>query len=141
MRPADPFLFRCSARSAASVFRIKGRLLGVRLVPIVPAFLQNMAVHFAIYKYRPGIRPPRSPEIHLGSVFIMKQAAIHEQGVVLANELLAEQELQQGNLQEVLHLQLQDPKSFYVVYHPDRENDDKVTAFRDWLISVMGQEK
>ncbi|KGQ40994.1 transcriptional regulator [Gallibacterium anatis] len=73
--------------------------------------------------------------------FMALQAAIHEQGVVLANELLAEQELQQGNLQEVLHLQLQDPKSFYVVYHPDRENDDKVTAFRNWLISVMGQEK
>ncbi|OBW94690.1 transcriptional regulator GcvA [Gallibacterium salpingitidis] len=69
--------------------------------------------------------------------FMALQAAIHGQGIVLANELLAQKEITQGNLQEVLNLQLKDPKSFYVVYHSDRENDQKIKAFRDWLISLI----
>ncbi|MFC0309648.1 transcriptional regulator GcvA [Gallibacterium trehalosifermentans] len=69
--------------------------------------------------------------------FMALQAAIHGQGIVLANELLAQKEIEQGNLQEVLNLQLKDPKSFYVVYHSDRENDEKIKAFRDWLISLV----
>ena len=68
--------------------------------------------------------------------FMALQAAIHGQGVVLANELLAQKEIRQGNLQEILHLQLKDPKSFYIVYHSDRENDPKIQAFRDWLLSL-----
>lgn len=69
--------------------------------------------------------------------FMALQAAIHGQGIVLANELLAQKEIKQGNLQEVLNLQLKDPKAFYVVYHPDRENDEKIKAFHDWLISLV----
>ena len=45
------------------------------------------------------------------------QAAIHGQGIVLANRLLALQEIENGSLKVVLPTNLPDPKSFYVVNH------------------------
>lgn len=69
--------------------------------------------------------------------FMALQAAIHGQGILIANEILAHQEIEQGNLQEVLPLNLPDPKAFYLVYQTNRKNDPTILAFRDWIITAM----
>lgn len=71
--------------------------------------------------------------------FMALQAAIHAQGIVLANKILAQQEIENGNLQIVLQPKLRDPKSFYVVTDFDRMNDEKIFAFRQWLTLTMEQ--
>ncbi|HHT7894392.1 TPA: transcriptional regulator GcvA [Pasteurella multocida] len=70
--------------------------------------------------------------------FMALQAAIHGQGLVLANRLLAQQEIDHGHLQIVLPTNLHDPKSFYVVNHFD-VNDERIQAFRAWIIETMKQ--
>ncbi|HAS02489.1 transcriptional regulator GcvA [Pasteurella multocida] len=70
--------------------------------------------------------------------FMALQAAIHGQGLVLANRLLAQQEIAHGHLQIVLPTNLHDPKSFYVVNHFD-VNDERIQAFRAWIIETMKQ--
>ncbi|MFU2047489.1 transcriptional regulator GcvA [Avibacterium gallinarum] len=69
--------------------------------------------------------------------FMALQAAVHGQGIVLANRLLAQQEIDKGNLQVVLPTQLKDPKSFYVVNQLDKANDEQILAFRQWIIKEI----
>lgn len=68
--------------------------------------------------------------------FMALQAAIHGQGLVLANRILAQQEIDNGNLAIALPMQLHDPKSFYVVNHLD-VSDERIQAFRAWIIQRM----
>ena len=71
--------------------------------------------------------------------FMALQAAVHGQGLVLANRLLARQEIENGNLINVLDIELHDPKSFYVVNHLDQSNDERILAFRGWLLDTIRQ--
>ena len=73
--------------------------------------------------------------------FMALQAAIHGQGIVLANRLLALQEIENSSLKVVLPTNLPDPKSFYVVNHLDRLDDQKIQAFRQWIINSIKQEE
>ncbi|MDO4429945.1 MAG: transcriptional regulator GcvA [Lonepinella koalarum] len=73
--------------------------------------------------------------------FMGLQAAIHGQGVILANAVLAEQEIKNGNLQIVLPTDLPDPKAFYVVNNPNQENNQPILAFRQWIINEMKKEE
>ena len=73
--------------------------------------------------------------------FMALQAAIHAQGVVLVNRILAQQELDNGNLALVFDTNLRDPKSFYVVNHLDNSSDERIIAFRSWIIQTMNQEE
>ena len=73
--------------------------------------------------------------------FMALQAAIHGQGIVLANRLLALQEIENGSLKVVLPTNLPDPKSFYVVNHLDRLDDQKIQAFRQWIINSIKQKE
>lgn len=65
--------------------------------------------------------------------FMALQAAVHGQGIALANRILAQQEIENGHLQIVLPTELRDPKSFYVVNHLDRLDDEQIQAFRKWI--------
>ncbi|MBE2894117.1 transcriptional regulator GcvA [Spirabiliibacterium falconis] len=65
--------------------------------------------------------------------FMALQAAIHGQGVVLANTILAQKYINDGLLSEVFLTDVTDPKSFYVVYHSDNKNKAQVIAFVDWI--------
>ena len=71
--------------------------------------------------------------------FMALQAAIHGQGIVLANRILALQEVENGSLQIVLPTHLRDPKSFYVVSPFDRIDSPKNKAFRRWILAAMKQ--
>ncbi|PJG85859.1 transcriptional regulator GcvA [Conservatibacter flavescens] len=69
--------------------------------------------------------------------FMALQSAIHGQGVVLANELLAKQEIEHGNLKPALDCQMEDSKSFYVVNHLNNVEEAKIVAFRHWIKQAM----
>lgn len=73
--------------------------------------------------------------------FMALQAAIHAQGIVLANRILAQQELDNGNLALVFDTNLRDPKSFYVVNHLDNSSDERIIEFRSWIIKTMNKEE
>ncbi|OOF38003.1 transcriptional regulator [Rodentibacter rarus] len=73
--------------------------------------------------------------------FMALQAAIHGQGIVLSNRLLALQEIEQGSLKVVFPTDLPDPKSFYVVNHLDRLDDEQIQAFRHWIINAIKNEE
>ncbi|OOF78992.1 transcriptional regulator GcvA [Rodentibacter caecimuris] len=73
--------------------------------------------------------------------FMALQAASHGQGIALANRLIALQEIEQGTLQVVLPTNLPDPKSFYVVNHLDRLDDEQIQAFRQWIINAIKKEE
>lgn len=65
--------------------------------------------------------------------FMALQAAVHGQGIALANRILAQQEIENRHLQIVFPTALRDPKSFYVVNYLDRLDDEKIQAFRTWI--------
>lgn len=69
--------------------------------------------------------------------FMAIQAAMHEQGVAIANKILAQHELEQGNLIEPFPTGLLDEKSFYVVYPPQMAEHSTVQRFVEWIISEM----
>ncbi len=69
------------------------------------------------------------------------QAAAHGQGLVLANEILAQRELSAGRLQRVLPMQnLRDPKSFYLVSQINKGNNAPINAFKQWILDTIKQE-
>lgn len=66
--------------------------------------------------------------------FMALQAALHGQGAVLANKILAQQYINDGSLDEVFSTDVTDPKSFYVVYHPHYSDKIPTVAFINWII-------
>lgn len=69
--------------------------------------------------------------------FMAIQAAMHQQGVAIANKTLAQHELEQGNLVEPFPTGLIDEKSFYVVYPPEMSEVAKVQHFVQWIIQEI----
>lgn len=63
------------------------------------------------------------------------EAAIHGQGVLLANPLLAEEDVSQGKLEALFpEAVLTVPYGYYLVYPKHRELRGQVRVFRDWLL-------
>lgn len=69
--------------------------------------------------------------------FMALQAAMHQQGVAIANRVLAQNELELGNLVEPFPTGLFDEKSFYVVYPPQMIQIGKVQNFVEWITTEM----
>lgn len=65
--------------------------------------------------------------------FMALQAAMHNQGVAIANKVLAQHEIEQGNLIEPFPTGLIDEKSFYVVYPTQMAQILKVQNFVTWI--------
>lgn len=65
--------------------------------------------------------------------FMALQAAMHQQGVAIANRIVAQQAMAEGNLVEPFPTGLNDEKSFYVVYPPQMQQVDKVQHFVRWI--------
>lgn len=61
------------------------------------------------------------------------QAAVHGQGIVVANKILAQKLINNGELVQVLNTALQDPKSFYVVCNPNDADNPVIQAFMTWI--------
>lgn len=69
--------------------------------------------------------------------FMALQAAMHQQGIAIANRVLAQNELELGNLVEPFPTGLFDEKSFYVVYPPQMIQIAKVQNFVEWITAEM----
>lgn len=69
--------------------------------------------------------------------FMALQAAMHQQGLAIANRVLAQNELEQGNLIEPFPTGLYDEKAFYVVYPPQMRQIGKVQNFVAWITQEM----
>lgn len=65
--------------------------------------------------------------------FMALQAAMHNQGIAIANRVLAQHEIEQGNLVEPFPTGLTDEKGFYVVYPPQMAQIQKVQNFVTWI--------
>tara|TARA_R110000868_G_scaffold162903_2_gene394533 strand:- start:74843 stop:75751 length:909 start_codon:yes stop_codon:yes gene_type:complete len=64
------------------------------------------------------------------------EAAIHEQGVVIANPLLAEEDVMEGKLIHLFPEQvLMVPLGYYLIHPKNRELRGQVKLFRDWLLN------
>lgn len=72
--------------------------------------------------------------------FMALQAAMHQQGVAIANKTIAQYELDQGNLVEPFSTGLNDEKSFYVVYPPQMAEVEKVQHFVEWITAEIRSE-
>ena len=71
--------------------------------------------------------------------FMALQAAMHNQGVAIANKILAQHEIVQGNLIEPFPTGLIDEKTFYVVYPHQMAEVLKVQLFVEWITTEMAQ--
>ncbi|MDH2998973.1 transcriptional regulator [Pasteurellaceae bacterium LFhippo2] len=69
--------------------------------------------------------------------FMALQAAMHQQGIAIANKVIAQNELDQGNLVEPFETGLNDEKSFYVVFPPEMKDVVKVQRFVDWILAEI----
>ena len=72
--------------------------------------------------------------------FMALQAAVHGQGIALANRILDPAirlvtQFANDRFQFLAEpkYELRDPKSFYVVNHLDRLDDEQIQAFRTWI--------
>ncbi|MGQ0286148.1 transcriptional regulator GcvA [Pasteurellaceae bacterium 22721_9_1] len=84
------------------------------------------------------------PNVQQGALFshtfMALQTAVYGQGLVIANQMLAQQEIDRGNLQIVWPTSLLDPKSFYVVNSQTRHNEKIIQTFRDWIVQEIHKE-
>lgn len=69
--------------------------------------------------------------------FMVLQAAMHQQGIAIANQILAQHEMEKGTLIEPFPTELYDEKSFYVVYPPQSAQVPKVKCFVEWIQQKM----
>ncbi|OOH89882.1 transcriptional regulator [Pasteurellaceae bacterium 15-036681] len=69
--------------------------------------------------------------------FMALQAAMHQQGIAIANKVLAQHEIEQGNLVEPFPTGLNDEKSFYVVFPPQMKDTKKVQLFVEWILDEI----
>ncbi|TLU75599.1 transcriptional regulator GcvA [Mannheimia varigena] len=69
--------------------------------------------------------------------FMVLQAAMHQQGIAISNQILAQHEIDKGALIEPFLTTLFDEKSFYVVYPPQSVQVPKVKCFVEWIQQKM----
>ncbi|WP_194755853.1 transcriptional regulator GcvA [Aliidiomarina indica] len=69
------------------------------------------------------------------------KAAVHGQGVALANSVLAKPELDSGHLVKVFPQALPTADAFYMVCRETQADVGKVARFRDWILSEVTRDE
>ncbi len=69
------------------------------------------------------------------------QAAIHGQGVALANSVLAKPDIDSGRLVTPFNEVLVSKNSFYIVCRENQLEIGKISAFRDWMLDTITDEE
>ena len=69
------------------------------------------------------------------------QAAIHGQGIALANNVMVQSELSSGRLVCPFNEVLSSKNAFYLVYHDSQAELGKIAAFRQWIIDTAAREQ
>lgn len=110
-------------------------------VDLVRATLLNDTLHawwddwLATYAGLDAAACRRIRRIEIDQTPLAIEAAIHGQGVLLANPLLAEEDVAQGKLVPLFpEAVLPVPGGYYLVYPKFRELRGQVRVFRDWLL-------
>lgn len=80
-----------------------------------------------------GVKPAKRLKFPDCSMAVV--AAIHGQGIVMGYSGFADEELAAGTLVKPFDLTVPAIKAYYIVYPPERLNDVRVRAFRDWILS------
>ncbi len=114
-----------------------------------PADLQHVTLlHDASRKdWQSWVRQVGYPQINVqqGPIFshsaMVLQAAIHGQGVALANNIMVESELASGRLVCPFTEVLSSKNAFYLVYHDSQAELGKIAAFRQWILSKAAEEQ
>lgn len=109
---------------------------------LVRATLLNDILHAWWEKWLGAFSGLSAPEIddikrvEIDQTSMAIEAAIHEQGVVLANPLLAEEDISEGKLIHLFPQQVVTvPLGYYLIWPKHRELRDPVKEFRDWLLN------
>lgn len=80
-----------------------------------------------------------------GSVFshssLALQAAVHGQGIALANNVLVKSEIDSGHLIRIFPQALQRNKAFYLVCRDNQAEIGKIATFRQWLLRLVQKEE
>lgn len=74
------------------------------------------------------------PALHFDQTLLAIDAAKRDQGVVLSNALLVQEELKRGELMEPFNYRLSVEKSYYLVYPNNRPLSPAANLFKDWLL-------
>ncbi|MGR8906964.1 glycine cleavage system transcriptional regulator GcvA, partial [Klebsiella pneumoniae] len=69
------------------------------------------------------------------------QAAIHGQGVALANNVMAQSEIEAGRLVCPFNDVLVSKNAFYLVCHDSQAELGKIAAFRQWILAKAASEQ
>lgn len=69
------------------------------------------------------------------------QAAVHGQGVALAQSVLAKPELDAGRLVNLFDHRLISKNAFYIVCREHQMDVGKISAFREWMLTTVAQEE
>lgn len=69
------------------------------------------------------------------------QAAIHGQGIALANNVMAQTELEAGRLVCPFNDVLVSKNAFYLVCHDSQAELGKIAAFRQWILAKAASEQ
>jgi LysR family transcriptional regulator, glycine cleavage system transcriptional activator len=79
--------------------------------------------------------------LQISSSQLATAAAREGLGVALADYTLSRREIEQGKLIQPFDILLDSQRSFYLVHQKNRPLTYGMRAFKDWLISVMPQQK
>lgn len=83
--------------------------------------------------------------VNQGPIFshssMVLQAAIHGQGVALAHNVLARPDISSGRLIVPFHHVLISKDAYYLVCRDSQSELGKISAFRQWLVSMVQQEQ
>ncbi|MDN7123535.1 transcriptional regulator GcvA [Pseudidiomarina terrestris] len=69
------------------------------------------------------------------------KAAVHGQGIALANNVLVKPEIDAGHLIQIFPEALPREKSFYLVCRDSQSEIGKIATFRNWLLQVVEEEE
>ncbi len=69
------------------------------------------------------------------------KAAVHGQGIALANNVLVKPEIDAGHLIQLFPEVLPREKSFYLVCRDSQSEIGKIATFRNWLLKVVEEEE
>ncbi|RUO44378.1 transcriptional regulator [Aliidiomarina taiwanensis] len=85
------------------------------------------------------------PKKKSGPVFshlaLALKAAVHGQGVALANNILAKPEIDAGHLVQVFPQELATNDAFFMVCRESQADAGKIATFRNWLLSEVARDE
>lgn len=85
-----------------------------------------------------GKRPLQASRLRANSGQALRQAALHDFGIVMQAEVLLAQDMAAGRLVPILREHLPAPRPMNLVYPRDRRATPKLTTFIDFMVERLG---